>query len=75
MAGLRLGVDFGQHRESGRGGGPHEGLGRGAVLGGVQKVRNSLFCLTHEKEVHTLVFKGVRNISDTLWNPPLKFLV
>ena len=36
--------------------------------------RNSLFCHSHER-IHTVVLRGVRNISETLLNSPMKFLV
>ena len=40
--------------------------------GGFQEARNTLFCRSREK-LHNVVLKGVRNISDTLQNPAMKF--
>ena len=43
--------------------------GKGSGYSGVdQEAKKSSFCPSHEK-FHTFVFKGVRNISDTLQNP------
>jgi hypothetical protein len=39
-----------------------------------QEVQHTLLCPLQE-EFHTVVLKGVRNISDTLENPPMKFLL
>ena len=38
-----------------------------------QEARNAPFCLSREK-FHAVVSKGVRNISDTLQNPPIREL-
>ena len=38
------------------------------------EVHNALFCHLEEKLFHTVVLKGVTNISGAHKNPPMKFL-
>ena len=72
----KLEVCFAPARPAGGAGGTQQSPPPAAsgAAGAAQEVRNFLFCPSQEK-FHTVVLKGVRNISDALENRPMKVLL